>query len=74
MAKFELELSVREKRQFMAVLGSLRSEYKESLRAAEHDEVAFESDEQKKRLVKKTACAVEVLTLVLDQLHEQSPK
>lgn len=74
MAKFELELSLREKRQLMAMLECDRSEYEQSLRAAERDEVDFESDDQKEFLVKKTTAAVEVLTLVLDQLHKQNPE
>lgn len=74
MAKFELDLSLREKRQLMAILKCDRSEYEQSLRAAERDEVDFESDEQKEFLVKKTTAAVEVLSLVLDQLHDQDPK
>lgn len=73
MAKFELELSLRDKRVLMAILGSDRSEYKESLRAAERGEVAFESEEQEKKLVKKTTRAVEVIDLVLNQLHDQIP-
>lgn len=73
MATFELELSIREKRTFMAILASLRREYKGSLRAAERGEVSFESEEQKERLVKETTRASDVLTLVLDQLHDQNP-
>lgn len=73
MAKFELELSLREKRRLMGMLGSLRSEYKQSLRAAERGEVDFESDERKEFLVKKTTCAVDTLNLVLNQLHDQNP-
>lgn len=73
MAKFELELSVREKRRLMAMLGSLRSEYKQSLSAAERGEVDFESDERKEFLVRETTGAVDTLNLVLNQLHDQNP-
>jgi len=73
MAKFELELSVREKRRLMGMLGSLRSEYKQSLRAAERGEVDFESEERKEFLVKETTGAVDTLNLVLNQLHDQNP-
>lgn len=73
MAKFELELSLRDKRALMAILGSIRSEYKKSLHAAERGEVSFESEEQEKKLVKRTTRAVEVIELVLNQLHDQNP-
>lgn len=73
MAKFELELSVREKRRLMRMLNSLRSEYKNALRAAERAEVDFESEERKEFLVKETTGAVEVLNNVLGQLHDQNP-
>lgn len=73
MAKFELELSLREKRRLMAMLGSLRSEYKQSLRAAERCEVDFESEERKEFLVKETTGALDTLNLVLNQLHDQNP-
>lgn len=73
MAKFELELSVHEKRRLMAMLGSLLSEYKESLQAAERGEVNFESEERKEFIVKETANAVGTLVLVLKQLHDQNP-
>lgn len=73
MAKFELELSVREKRRLMGMLGSLRSEYKNALRAAERAEVDFESEERKEFLVKETTGAVDTLNLVLNQLHDQNP-
>lgn len=74
MAKFELELSIREKRRLMTLLGLLRSEYKQSLRAAERGELDFKSDEQKEFLVKETTGAVDVLSRVLGQLHDQNPK
>lgn len=73
MAKFELELSVREKRRLMTLLALLRSEYKQSLSAAERGEVDFESEERKEFLVKETTGAVEVLNNVLGQLHDQNP-
>lgn len=74
MAKFELELSIRDKRTLMCILGNLRSEYKKSLRAAERGEVTFESEEREKKLVKRTERAVEVLDLAMDQLHDQDPR
>ena len=74
MAKFELELSVREKRRLMTLLALLRSEYKQSLSAAERGEVDFESDELKEVLVTRTNGAVEVLNHVLGQLNKQNPK
>jgi len=74
MAKFELELSVREKRRLMTLLALLRSEYKQSLSAAERGEVDFESDELKEVLVTRTNGAVEVLSNVLGQLNKQNPK
>lgn len=73
MAKFELELSVREKRRLMTLLALLRSEYKQSLSAAERGEVDFESDELKEVLVTRTNSAVEVLNNVLGQLNKQNP-
>lgn len=73
MAKFELELSVREKRRLMTLLALLRSEYKQSLSAAERGEVDFESEERKEFLVKETTGAVDTLNLVLNQLHDQNP-
>lgn len=74
MAKFELELSIREKRRLMGMLNSLRSEYKQSLRAAERGEVNFESEERKEFLIRETTGAVDTLNLVLNQLHDQNPK
>lgn len=74
MAKFELELSIRDKRTLMYVLGSLRREYRESLRAAERGEVTFKSEEEGEKLVKHTTRAVEVLDSVLKQLHDQDPR
>jgi len=74
MAKFELELSVREKRRLMTILALLRSEYKQSLSAAERGEVDFESDELKEVLVTRTNGAVEILNHVLGQLNKQNPK
>jgi len=74
MAKFELELSIRDKRTLMAVLGNLRKEYRDSLRAAERGEVSFESEEQEKKLTKETKRAVEILNSVLNQLHDQDPR
>lgn len=73
MAKFELELSIREKRRLMAMLGLLRLEYKHALRAAERAEVDFESEERKEFLVKETTEGVDTLNLVLNQLHDQNP-
>ena len=73
MAKFELELSISEKRRLMAILNSTRFEFEQSLRAAERGEVNFESDERKEFLVKQTTYAVETMNLVLNQLHDQNP-
>lgn len=74
MAKFELDLSIRDKRTLIVLLNCFRKEYKDSLRAAERGEVAFESEEQGKKLVKRTERAVEVLNDVLNQLHDQDPR
>ena len=73
MAKFELELAIREKRRLMNILNTTRSEYLQSLRAAERGEVAFESDERIEFLVNETTKAVEVISSVIDQLHDQNP-
>ena len=73
MAKFELELSVIEKRRLMGILASDRTEYNASLKAAKRGEVAFDSDEQKEKLIKETTRATEVISNVLNQLHDQDP-
>jgi hypothetical protein len=73
MAKFELELTRREKRILIGIIGPINSDYKKYLHAVEREQISFESEYAKTELVEKTKRASTVLSKVMKQLHDQEP-